>query len=298
MNNTKCSLRGIVGKDLGERKIRKLAKQIVYYINANKYMKEVIFGKDNRLSSDYILSVIEGVLLANGISVYVIGVCTTPQLVFLTKKFKFGLGIMITGSHNSYEYNGFKIYNKLGDSIELEECKTKNYKSINYGSVIDIGKYKELYLRELKNRLNPNKIKCVFDCANGSSLEVVRKIFPKQQIIGVDTSGKETNNGCGSENLDKIKSICKRNKKIGFSFDGDGDRVIAIDERGNVIDGDKILYILASHRLNFGNKVVGTKISGLGLEISLKSVQKKEDGKMRWRELWPIAISTKRKFHM
>lgn len=270
MKNTKCNFRGIVGKDFDEKEIKNFGKQVVHYINSNKYSKEIIIGKDNRQTGDYILSLLESVLLARGISVYVIGVCTTPELLYLTKKFKFSLGVMITASHNSYEYNGFKCYDKLGELINIHEYEAKNYKRKDYGTIVNIGKYKELYLRELKNELNPNKIKCVFDCANGASLEVVRKLFPKQHIIGTDTSGKEINNGYGSQHLDKIKAVCKRHKKIGFAFDGDGDRVVAIDEKGKVVDGDKILYILASQRLSFGDKIVGTKITGLGLEISLR----------------------------
>lgn len=270
MKSIVCNFRGIVGKDFNEKEIKRFAKKVIHYINSNKYSKEIIIGKDNRRTGDYILSLLQSVLLAKGISVYVIGVCSTPELLYLTKKFKFNLGIMITASHNPYDYNGFKCFNRFGDLINIRQYEEKNYKSKDYGLVVDISKYKELYLRELKNELNPNKIQCVFDCANGASVKVVRKVFPKQYIIGADTDGRQINNGCGSQHLDKIKAICKCHKKIGFAFDGDGDRVIAIDEKGEVVDGDKILYILASQRLSFGDKVIGNKISGLGLEISLR----------------------------
>ena len=272
MGNKRYCLRGVVGKDLNERAIRKFAKQVVSYIYANKLQPSIIIGKDNRVSSDYVLGVVESVLLAKGVTVYAIDISTTPELVYLTKKFKFSLGIMITASHNSYEYNGLKCFSSFGEIVEIHNLEIKNYKTKDYGKIVNIGKYKELYLRELKNQLNPNDIRCVFDCANGASVDVVRKIFTKQQIIGNETSGKYINNECGSENLDTIKAVCRRSKKIGFAFDGDADRVVAIDCNGNIVDGDKILYILATQQLGFGDKVIGTQISGLGLEISLRSL--------------------------
>ena len=266
----KCIMRGVVGKDLNEKEIKQFAKKVVNYIYENNYKKSIIVAKDNRVTGDYILNLLCGVLLSKGIEVNVVGVATTPELAWLTKRFKFDLGIMITASHNPSEYNGFKCFNSLGAMIELDDCKLKNFRRVEYAKEIDFSKFKELYLRDLKNQLNTSKIKCVFDCANGAGVDVVRKVFGKSKIIGADTSGKYVNKDCGSEHLDNIKAVCKRNKKIGFAFDGDADRVVAIDEFGNVVDGDKILYILATQLLGFGDKIVGTIVSSLGLEISLR----------------------------
>ncbi|MBQ7798503.1 MAG: hypothetical protein IJ371_05210 [Clostridia bacterium] len=266
----KYNVRGVVGKDIGEKEIKYFGKCIINYIYHNKYTPSIIIGKDNRVTSDYILNLLNSVLLKNGIEVNVVGVVTTPELRFLTKKFQFSLGVMITASHNSKEFNGFKCFDSCGDMVDIHKQNIKTYKVKRYEKVVDISKFKELYLRELKNRLNANKIKCVFDCANGASVEVVRKVFSKHQIIGCDTSGHYINDDYGSQCLDNVRTICKKYKKIGFAFDGDADRVVAIDERGEVIDGDKILYILATQKLGFGDKVVGTSVSSLGLEISLR----------------------------
>jgi phosphoglucosamine mutase len=266
----KYNLRGVVGEDFGEKEIRFFATYVISYIYTNKYNPSIIIAKDNRVSSDYILNLLDSILLQNGIEVNIVGISTTPELIYLTKKFKFSLGIMITASHNSCEYNGFKCFNSNGEMLDIQKQGIKHYRKKTYGRVVDVGKYKELYLRYLKNELNSNNIKCVFDCANGACVDVVRKIFPRQQIINVDKTGRLINHNCGSEHLENIIAICKKNKKIGFAFDGDGDRVIAIDEKGEVIDGDKILYILASQKLGFGDKVIGTQISSLGLEISLR----------------------------
>ncbi|MFQ6724565.1 MAG: phosphomannomutase, partial [Clostridia bacterium] len=106
----KYNFRGIVGEDLTEKNIEDYAKRIVKYINKNGFSTAVIVGKDNRVSSDYILSILCKVLLKNGIDVNLIGLSTTPQLVYLTQKFKFDIGLMITASHNSWEYNGIKCF--------------------------------------------------------------------------------------------------------------------------------------------------------------------------------------------
>ena len=178
---------------------------------------------------------------------------------------------MITASHNPAKHNGLKCFDISGQMIDILESKTKT-KSNRYSKQIDVGKFKELYIRELKNQLNDNNIDCIFDCANGATVDVVRNVFPRQQIIGYDTSGKYINDGFGSENIETLATVCKKNKKIGFAFDGDGDRVIAVDENGSVIDGDKILYILARFYLKPGDKVVGTEISSLALEKSLENM--------------------------
>lgn len=267
---SKYNLRGEVGTDLKETHIKSYAKKIVGYIYQNKLNKSILVGKDNRLTSDYILNIISEVLLKYGVEINLIGVSTTPQLVYLTKRFKFDLGLMITASHNNYKCNGIKCFNSYGKMVDLQHMDFKIRIKPDYVKCVDLIKHREVYLCELKNRLNKNKLKCVFDCANGASVDVVRKIFPHHQIIGCDTSGIYINEGYGSEYLDKIISACKRNNKIGFAFDGDGDRVIAIDQTGEVIDGDKILYILATQMLGFGDKVIGTQISSLGLEIGLR----------------------------
>ena len=264
------NLRGIVGKDLTDKEIKNFAKCVVEYIYLNKLNPSIIIAKDNRLSGDYILSVINQVLLLKGIEVNLIGVATTPQLCYLTKKFKFGLGIMITASHNTKEYNGFKCFDSCGESVDIYKQKVKTYKTKKYTKIKDASRFKELYLHDLKSRLNSNKIKCVFDCANGAMVEVVRKLFPRNQIIGHDCSGEYINDNYGSQHLENIKLICKRSKKIGFAFDGDGDRVVAIDENGEEVNGDKIIYILATQKLGFGDMVVGNRLSSLGLEISLR----------------------------
>ena len=267
---SKYNFRGIVGFDLKESNIKKFAKNVVDYINVNNLSKKILLAKDNRESGDYILSVVGSVFTSYGIEVDLIGEASTPMLVWLTSKFKYSLGVMITASHNLKEYNGLKVFNCYGESVDVSTISAKKRKLKKYVKMTDCSKMKDVYWRDLKNRLNTNKIKCVFDCANGAMVETVRKIFSKHQIIGDDKTGSCINDGYGTQDLANIKSVCKRNKKIGFAFDGDGDRVVAIDENGDVIDGDKILYILTAQKLGFGDRVVGTQISSMGLEVSLR----------------------------
>lgn len=264
------NLRGIVGKEFTCRDIKRFAKNIIKYINKNNITRSVVIGKDNRVSGDYVLSVVQSILLENGISVYTLGIATTPELVYITKRFNFSVGIMITASHNTWEYNGIKYYDNSGKYFDVKRFENGKMLNANdYQRVVDIENLKEVYIRSLKEKLNANKYKCVFDCANGSTVNVVRNVFTKHIIIGTDMTGKYINDDNGTQCLDNIIAICKRQSKIGFAFDGDGDRVIAIDNDGSVIDGDKILYILATHQLTKGDVVVGTDISSVALEKAL-----------------------------
>ena len=268
MVDIKYNIRGIVGKGLTERDIKYFAKSVVEYIYKNNEILSVVIAKDNRLSGDYVLSVLQSELLKCGIGVYMLGVATTPALANITKQFRFSAGIMITASHNSYEYNGLKIFDKNGNVLRL--CSDKKVCGLKkFGQVVDAKNFKELYIQELKHALGKNRTDCIFDCANGASTEIVREVFKGCQMIGTELSGKYINNGFGTENIDKLKSYCKRNNKIGFAFDGDADRVVAVDLDGEIIDGDKILYILATQKLRTGDKVVGTQLSSLALERAL-----------------------------
>lgn len=268
------NLRGIVGKDLTERVIKRFSKNIVKYIYSQGYSKKVLIAKDNRVSGDYILSVMQNVLLSSGIDVYIFNEITTPELAFFTSKFHFSIGVMITASHNTKEYNGFKCYNILGEAIDItDQSEIKvNVKKKDYAKIFDISSFHELYLRCLKSKLQKNCIKIVFDCANGATIKLVRNLFPKDKIIGADCSGENINKDCGSENLQCLINNCKLYKTIGFAFDGDGDRVVVIDADGNIINGDKIIYILATQFLSRGDAVVGTLISSKALEKSLNNI--------------------------
>lgn len=265
------NLRGIVGSELNERIINKFSKNLINYIYSNNLSKCIVVGMDNRVSSCYIKSVIQAQLLKYGIKVLDIGECTTPQLVYMLKNFRASVGVMITASHNSCEYNGVKCFNNSGESINITDLGYKRVKrEYNYEKAFDISKYKELYIRDLKNSLIKNNIKCIFDCANGVTCEVVRKVFGKTCIINSDKSGLLINNNSGTEYLQVLINMCKKNKKIGFAFDGDGDRIVVVSSDGEVIDGDKILYILATQYLYNGDVIVGTQLTSLALEVSLR----------------------------
>ncbi len=265
------NLRGIVGSELNERVINRFSKNLVNYIYTHKLNKSILIGMDNRISSDYIKSIIQTRVLSLGVKVLDIGVCSTSELVYMLRNFRASVGVMITASHNSYEYNGIKCFNLDGESVDITD---KDYRYVKkeriFEKVYDISKYKELYIRDLKNSLSKNNIKCIFDCANGATRDIVRRVFGKCKIIGADNSGRLINQFNGSDDLQNLISMCKRTKKIGFAFDGDGDRVVVISSEGNIIDGDKILYILATQFLFKGDVVVGTELTSLALEMSLK----------------------------
>ncbi|MBQ3502993.1 MAG: hypothetical protein IJA72_04970 [Clostridia bacterium] len=271
MAKLKYNFRGIVGKSLKEKDIKRFAKMLASYIYINKLIPQIVIGKDNRVSGDYVSSVVKTELLKSGINVYSVGTITTPGLAYITKRFAISVGLMITASHNSCECNGLKWFDKNGYSINFEDYKNVSIKK-SYTKIIDGKNFKDLYIKSLKQKLTNKSVNYIFDCANGASTEIVREVFKGCKIIGTEISGKYINNGFGTENIDTLRTYCKRNKKIGFAFDGDADRVVAVDCDGEVIDGDKILYILASQKLGAGDKVVGTSISSLGLEVALNKL--------------------------
>lgn len=265
------SLRGIVGKELTEKVINKFAGNAINYIYEKDLNKAIIVGCDNRLSSDYINNLLQSKIVKSGIKVLSAGECSMPELVYLTRNFRAGLGIMITASHNSSEYNGFKCFDCYGEGLDITDVGYKRVRrKVDFERVIDISRYKELYFRDLKNSLTKNDIKCVFDCSNGSTRDVVRKLFKKSKIINTSSYNKLSAWKYDDDNLDGLIGLCKKNKCIGFNFSSDGSRVKVISSRGEVLDGDKIVYILASQFLYKGETVVGTSDSSIALELSLR----------------------------
>ena len=266
----KYNFRGVVGKDFTIKDIKSFARGAIDYIYSKQLSPMVILAKDNRVTGDYILSVLQSELLLYGVGVYLLSEpATTPELVFLTKKFKFGLGIMVTASHNASEYNGIKCFSKSGYPVIIKDVSKKNCKNKKYAKLIYVNNFKDLYLNELKTRIRTIDANVIFDCANGSATYIVRSLLPKNRIVGTELSGQYINNDFGTEHIHNLRARCTKHNAIGFAFDGDADRVIAVDEDGSVIDGDKILFILASQNLGLGDVVVGTQVTSMALERSL-----------------------------
>ena len=251
---------------------------------------KVVIGKDTRRSGYMFESSLESAFVASGLDVVLLGPLPSPAIAIYTKQTDANFGIIITASHNSFEYNGIKIINSNGEKIDsqleteiekklLDEPITKTSEKI--GKASRSADSRDMYESFLTNIFNHKKtlsdIKVVLDCSNGAAYKVAPSILSKlgAEIIPIACSpnGFNINKNCGSTNPENIMNTVKAlNADLGIALDGDADRILLIDEHGQCLDGDQILYMLAminKEKPNFNSKVVGTILTNSGLESSL-----------------------------
>ena len=265
------------------------------YFKTQKKTKQIaIIAKDTRLSGYTLEPALVSGLTSAGVHVYTLGPLPTNGLAMLTRVMKANMGIMITASHNPYNDNGLKLFGpdglKLSDKIEkkIENLIDRNIeKSLSkpkeLGRVERLETANENYIEILKRNFPKNfnlrGLRIVIDCANGagykSGPKLLNSLGAKVFAIGIKPNGLNINKKCGSTFPNKIKSAVKKHKAhIGISLDGDADRIIMCDEKGNVVDGDQIIAALA---IRWKNKkmlkggVIGTLMSNYGLEKFFKS---------------------------
>ena len=265
-----------------------------YFKSQKKRKQTAIIAKDTRLSGYTLEPALVSGLTSAGMHVYTLGPLPTNGLAMLTKLMKANMGIMITASHNPHHDNGLKLFcpdgMKLSDKIEkkIENLIDKNIKK-NLSNPEKLGRVKRLesgtkdYLKILKKNFskefNLRGLRIVIDCANGAGYkagpELLRSLGAKVISIGINPNGLNINNNCGSTYPNKIKfAVKKNNAHLGISLDGDADRIIMCDEKGNIIDGDQIIAALATRWKNkkmLKGGVVGTLMSNYGLEKFFKS---------------------------
>ena len=289
--------RGVAGVTLTADSAFRVGRYLGYYLkkgSASQRVK-VAIGKDTRISSYMLEYAMAAGLSASGADVYLLHVTTTPCVSYATLTDGFDAGVMITASHNPYYDNGIKIIDengeKLGDEISalIEDYLDGKTEELPMASGIDIGKIHDYYSG--RNRytgylisLASNSYKGMkigIDAANGSAFTIARSVFSalgaEVHSIGDEPNGVNVNDGCGSTHPEQLCALVReKGLDVGFAFDGDGDRCIAVDSRGNVVDGDKIIYVLAARlkRLGMlsGNTVVATVISNGGFIQSLKNM--------------------------
>ena len=243
-----------------------------------------IVGQDSRASGQYLEEAICRGLSSAGIDVYRVGILPTPAISFLVKDRGADLGVMISASHNPASDNGIKFFDrsgsKLADQIEakIESVLGKTVESTNgAGRVIEDLEAKESYIQNLLKSLDGNLsgLKVVVDCANGAASFVAPDVLKRAgaEVIAISASpnGLNINDNCGSTHLENlIEAVKSQGADIGIAHDGDADRVLAIDEKGSVIDGDFILGILAQDMQLPTKTVVGTVMTNLGLIKALE----------------------------
>jgi phosphoglucosamine mutase len=264
-----------------------------FFKNQKKNKQIAIIAKDTRLSGYMLEPALVSGLTSAGMHVYTLGPLPTNGLAMLTKSMKANMGIMITASHNPYQDNGLKLFGpdglKLSDKIEkrIENLIDKKIdrqlsKSKILGRVKRLEDGNEKYIKILKKNFPKNfslrGLKIVIDCANGAGYKsgpvLLKSLGAKVISIGVNPNGLNINEKCGSTFPKKIQLAVRKNRAdIGISLDGDADRIIMCDEKGNIIDGDQIIASLASRWKNkkmLRGGVIGTLMSNYGLENFFK----------------------------
>ena len=293
-------IRGIAGESLTADLSFKVGKALGKLLTEKKEHPKVVIGRDTRISCDMIEQALTAGLTSTGVNVMTVGTIPTPAIAYLTKTIETDSGIMISASHNPYQDNGIKIFGpdgfKLTDEQELEiESLIDNSEQIKNASFEKIGKLyggselSQKYVQHIKQSISGDlsNIKIALDCANGATTGVAPYIFGDLEAdietIGCQPNGININDNVGSTKIDTISAFVKENNvDVGFAFDGDGDRVLAVDTKGNIVDGDKIMFILAKHLKEQGklkdNMVVSTVMSNIGFykaieENGLQSVK-------------------------
>ena len=293
-------IRGIAGESLTADLSFKVGKALGKLLTEKKDHPKVVIGRDTRISCDMIEQALTAGLTSTGVNVMTVGTIPTPAIAYLTKTIETDSGIMISASHNPYQDNGIKIFGpdgfKLTDEQELEiESLIDNSEQIKNASFEKIGKLyggselSQKYVQHIKQSISGDlsNIKIALDCANGATTGVAPYIFGDLEAdietIGCQPNGININDNVGSTKIDTISAFVKENNvDVGFAFDGDGDRVLAVDANGNIVDGDKIMFILAKHLKEQGelkdNMVVSTVMSNIGFykaieENGLQSVK-------------------------
>mgnify|MGYP000293669311 FL=1 len=287
-------IRRIANTELSPELVYKVAKAGAYVLSKHTdHAPTILIGRDTRISGSLIESAMVAGFLSYGANVKILGVMPTPAVAYLTRRFKADASVVISASHNTYEFNGVKYFSNKGMKIpdELEE---------EIEEVMDSGKIDELtavndkigvseirtdlleeyvyffrknFEEELEN-LDKEKFVIAVDTANGATSVVAEKVFEKlgikHHIINNNPDGININDNCGSTHLEGLKKFVVENKcSLGVAYDGDGDRCLLVDENGNEIDGDKILAVISNYLKKKGelkkDTVVATVMSNLGL---------------------------------
>lgn len=255
--------------------------------------KRILVGKDTRISGYLFESALQAGIIAAGVDVSLLGPMPTPAIAYLTRTFRAAAGIVISASHNPFDDNGIKFFGtdgrKLADAVEaeIEEYLDQDMATVvseRLGRASRIGDAAGRYIEFCKGTLpfgfHLGGLDVVVDCGNGATYHVAPDVLTELGAhvhpIGVEPDGLNINHECGSMHPARLqREVVNRGADLGIAFDGDGDRVIFVDATGDLLDGDELLYILATHRQASGgcNGVVGTLMSNYGLELALAELQ-------------------------
>lgn len=288
-------VRGLANKELTPELAFKLGRISGHVFTQEGKTPKVLIGMDPRISGPLFESALIAGLLSIGAEVMRLGVISTPGTAYLTRVTNAELGIMISASHNPYNDNGIKLFGpngyKLTDEkeaeiealIDAEEDTLPRPTGEHVGTVSNYFEGTQKYLSYLQETVHHEfeDYTVILDCANGATSGMVAQLFADLETnfytIGNNPDGININDGCGSTHPEKLQEeVLERKADIGLAFDGDGDRLIAVDEKGQIVDGDQIMYIITKYLYENGklndNTVVATVMSNLGFHKAMKEL--------------------------
>lgn len=286
-------VRGIANSELTADLAYKLGKAGACVLTEGTHKAKILVGMDTRISGDMLESALIAGILSVGAEAISVGVVPTPAVAYLTRKYNADAGVVISASHNRFEYNGIKFFNKDGFKLtdaledEIQQLIESDFAGVEYGVGEKVGRkvvvttgveeYVDFAISTIEGDLKGLKI--AIDCANGaaskSSEMALKKLGAEVFPMSNTPNGININDKCGSTEPQALMEFVKANKcDLGLAFDGDADRCLAVDENGNLVNGDFMMVIEAKHLKSMGklNKdtVVVTVMSNLGLHIALK----------------------------
>lgn len=288
--------RGEANQDLTLYHAIKIGRFLGYYFNKEKNGNgKIVIGKDTRRSSYMFEDALSAGITSSGSDAYLLHVTTTPSVSYVVRSEDFDCGVMITASHNPYHDNGIKIINSDGEKMDdeflqkLEDYIDADIKDIDLKIGEEIGRthdfvggrnrYTAFLIQTVSKSFKGKKVG--LDCANGAASSIVKSVYDalgaETYVINNDPDGFNINVDCGSTHIEVLQKYVKENKlDCGFAYDGDADRCIAVDENGEVVDGDAILYICGKHMKEEGylesNTIVTTIMSNIGLYKALDKI--------------------------
>ncbi|SKA79334.1 phosphoglucosamine mutase [Caloramator quimbayensis] len=286
-------VRGIANKELTAELSYKLGRAGAFVLTEGAHKPTIVVGMDTRISGDMLEAALVAGICSVGAHAVCVGIVPTPAVAYLTRLYNADAGVVISASHNPVEYNGIKFFNregyKLPDEVEdkIEEIIKNNLENVPSPTGEDLGRREvrydaaEEYIKFLKETIDVDfkGLKIALDCAEGASSFIAPKLFKELgadvYVIHSNPDGKNINKNCGSTHMDELRKFTVSFKcDIGFAFDGDADRCLCVDEKGNVINGDFLMTLCAKHLKKTGklNKdtLVVTVMSNMGLDIACR----------------------------
>ena len=288
-------VRGIANKDLTSEMAYNLGRAGAYVLTEGAHKPKILVGKDTRISGDMLESALVAGILSVGAEAITLGVIPTPAVAHLTRKYGADAGVMISASHNPVEYNGIKFFDnngyKLPDELEdeIQGVMESGFEGVPSPIGGEIGKAQvevgalDDYIDFAKETIavNLRGLKVALDCANGAvykaAVRAFRELEAEVYIINDNPDGTNINEKCGSTHPEELMDyVVRKGCDVGFAFDGDADRCLAVDEKGNLVNGDFILALCGKHLKEINrlkdNTVVVTVMSNLGLDIAFKEM--------------------------